>query len=205
MKIAELEEKWKNHTPGTIGDPTRFAVLIPLVEKNGEAHILFEVRSGNVDQPGEICFPGGHMEPGETAEECALRETEEELGIPRSAVRPIARLDKMTGGRGILYPLLAQVDADAVANLKADPLEVADTFLVPVDFFIQQAPDVYRFPMRTALGEQEREFNTKIGFPDGYPWKNGTDVEPIWAYEGHVIWGLTGKILLWNFRREDWK
>ena len=205
MKISELEQQFENRIPGTMGAPTRFAVLVPLVEKDGEAHLLFEVRSQHVAQPGEICFPGGHMEGSESAEECALRETEEELGIPRSAIHPIARLDKMSGSRGVIYPLLARVDSEAVAAMKADPWEVADTFLVPVDFFIEQKPRLYRFPFRPEMGEHKQEFNELIGHPDGYPWKMGKDVQPLWIYENHVIWGLTAKILLWNFRNNDWK
>ena len=205
MNITQLEKRFQNTTPGTIGAPPRFAVLVPLVEKDGEAHILFEVRSQHVDQPGEICFPGGHMEPGETAEECALRETEEELGISRRAIRPIARLDKLMGGKGVIYPLLAEVDFAAVEAQRPSPEEVRDTFLVPVDFFTRQPPKLYHFRAVPDLGEDERSFNEAIGFPEGYPWKNKMDVEPVWTYGGHTIWGLTGKILLWNFRREDWK
>ena len=137
--------------------------------------------------------------------ECALRETEEELGIPRTAIHPIARLDKMSGSRGVIYPLLARVDREAVAAMKADPWEVADTFLVPVDFFIEREPRLYRFPIAPDLGEYKKDFNELIGHPGGYPWKTGKDVQPIWIYENHLIWGLTAKILLWNFRNSDWK
>lgn len=205
MKIAELEKKFEKPGSGVVGDPARFAVLVPLVEKDGEAHVLLEVRSEYVDQPGEICFPGGHMEGGETPEECALRETEEELGIPRSAIRPITRLDDFIGGRWMVHALLAQIDAEAVENLRADPQEVKETFLVPVEFFTKQAPDLYRFSMGINFEGKEQEFHNKVGFPDGYPWRVGKDVQPIWNYENRIIWGLTGKILLWNFRRDDWK
>lgn len=205
MKISELEQRFEHAQPGTMGALPRFAVLVPLVEKDGEAHILFEVRSQYVDQPGEVCFPGGHMEPGETPDECALRETVEELGIPISAIRPIARLDKLAGGKGVVYPLLAQISAAAVKAQRPAPGEVRDTFLVPADFFVQTPPKLYRFPLIPDLGEEEKAFHALIGHPEGYPWRKRTQLEPVWVYEGHTIWGLTGRILLWNFRRDDWK
>ena len=55
------------------------AVLIPLVEKEGQLHVLFELRSANVAQGGEVSFPGGHLEPGEDAAQAVVREACEEL------------------------------------------------------------------------------------------------------------------------------
>ena len=204
MKLSELEEKWKDTVPGIVGAPARFAVLVPLVEQEGRTHVLFEVRSRNVTQPGEVCFPGGHMEPGEDAETCALRETEEELGIPRSAIRPIAALDTLVTGRGVISPLLAEVEAWAAEAMEYSPEEVAETFLVPVEFFLEEAPKVFRFPMNDQMEGREAEFYRAIGFPEGYPIRRGLDVQPVWIYENHIIWGLTAKILFWTFRREEW-
>ena len=46
-------------TPGIQGTRGRFAVLVPIVETDGEAELLFELRSSHIDrQPGEVCFPG---------------------------------------------------------------------------------------------------------------------------------------------------
>lgn len=59
---------------------TGYSVLMPFVTtENGDA-LLLEIRSDNVKQPGEICFPGGRIESGETPAETAVRETCEELG-----------------------------------------------------------------------------------------------------------------------------
>ncbi len=206
MKIADIEREWTDRKPGIVGDPRRFAVLVPLVEIEGKAHLLFEVRSdGLKHQPGEVCFPGGRMESGEDPLTCALRETTEELGIPAHAVRPIAELDTVWGPRGIIYPVLAQVDTAAAEHLTANPAEVKETFLVPVDFFLENEPRVYVVPIEVQLGDQEAEFNEFVGFPDGYPWRLRRETVPAWHYEGRVIWGLTGRILLWTFRKNDWK
>ena len=76
------------------------AVLIPLVETGGELGILFEVRQSGIRQGGEICFPGGRIEENETAEEAAVRETSEELLIPRDKIEVIAPMHAMTGPGG---------------------------------------------------------------------------------------------------------
>ena len=63
----------------------QYSVLVPLVEREGGLSLLYEVRAGSLRrQPGEVCFPGGRLEGAESPEECALRETWEELGIPRA-------------------------------------------------------------------------------------------------------------------------
>lgn len=200
MTIADIEDRFLNHIPGLMGVGRRYAVLVPLVEREGELYVLFEVRAESLDrQPGEVCFPGGRMEPGEGPTACAFRETWEELGIPASAIRPIARLDAMYLPQGdLMYPVLAQVDDGAAARLEVNPAEVKETFLVPVDFFRTQEPVVYTYPLEPKVGA-DFPYGL-IGFPEGYRWRGGRQDVPIWSYGGHAIWGLTARILLWNFR-----
>lgn len=57
-------------------------MLIPMIEISGTKYLLFEKRSNKLRrQPGEICFPGGKLESGESLQECAVRETVEELQV----------------------------------------------------------------------------------------------------------------------------
>ena len=202
MTISELEQKFMDRTPGLTGVRNHYAVLVPLVEWNSQTHVLFEVRADTLRrQPGEVCFPGGRMEPGEGPTECAFRETWEELGIPASAIRPIARLDGVfLPSDGLMHPVLAQVDAGAVVHMIASAAEVKETFLVPAGFFAQHPPLLYRFPLEPKVDE-DFPYDL-IGFPKGYPWRTGIHQVPIWTYKGHVIWGLTARILLWNLGRQ---
>lgn len=195
MTIQELEQRFIDHTPGLTGVQSHYAVLVPLVEWQGRTHVLFEVRADTLRrQPGEVCFPGGRMEPGESPTECAFRETWEELGIPASAIRPIARLDGVfLPSDGIMHPVLAQVDAGAVVHMSASHAEVKETFLAPVRFFRENPPQVYHYPLRAEVGE-DFPYHL-IGFDRGYRWRAGGMEVPIWSYRGHAVWGLTARII----------
>ena len=63
--VSHMKCLWADRRPGILDRKPGmdFAVLVPLIEKDGEFHILFEVRSPKLkSQPGEVCFPGGAVE-----------------------------------------------------------------------------------------------------------------------------------------------
>lgn len=73
MTLEQLEEKLKGREPGLMDASGQYAVLVPLVEREGKLHILYEVRSQDMRrQPGEVCFPGGRIEGDETPEACDI-------------------------------------------------------------------------------------------------------------------------------------
>ena len=75
--------KQRKHTVLTDIDVITAAVAVPLLEVDGENHVVFTVRSNKLRrQPGEISFPGGHCEPNDkSGAHAAMRECSEELGI----------------------------------------------------------------------------------------------------------------------------
>ena len=185
-----LEERM----PGLMDATGRYAVLVPLVEREDGWYLLYEVRARSMRrQPGEVCFPGGRMEGAESPEACALRETEEELSIPPSAVRILGRLDFIAHRANfIMYPILALVDAQAVEHMTLNPGEVDETFLVPVRHLLETEPLEYSYQL---IPQPAEGFPYElIGIPRDYRWQPGSENVPVYPWEGHAIWGLTGRI-----------
>ncbi|MBQ1630012.1 MAG: NUDIX domain-containing protein, partial [Firmicutes bacterium] len=79
--MDDIALKLQGRPSGVVGKRREYAVLMPLVKVNGEICFLFEVRSQDVAQPGDVCFPGGRIEEGETVVEAAVREAREEIGL----------------------------------------------------------------------------------------------------------------------------
>ena len=158
------------------------AVLIPLIKKNDGYHILFEVRSNKLSQqPGEICFPGGRRERDETSMEASIRETCEELLISESNIKLYGPLDYFLSPAG-------QYSND----------EVSEIFTVPLAFFQNTPPKCY-YNKVTMYPTDNFPFDKVPGGRE-YPWARGEYEVLFYEYDGHIIWGLTAKILYYNLK-----
>ena len=188
-----LSRLLEGRTPGLMDATGRYAVLVPLVEREDGWYLLYEVRARSMRrQPGEVCFPGGRIEE-ESPEACALRETEEELSIPSSAVRILGRLDFIAHRANfIMYPILALVDARAVEHMTLNPGEVDETFQVPVRHLLETEPLEYSYQLIPQPAEGVPY--ELIGIPRDYRWQPGGENVPVYPWEGRAIWGLTGRI-----------
>ena len=141
-----------------------------------------------------MCFPGGRMEPGETPEECALRETEEELAIPADEVELFGPTDFICNQRGfLLRPVVGLVSAAGMERLRPSPAEVAEAFTVPLAFFRESAPVAARYELVPQVPEDFPY--AAAGIAQDYPWSRGMVEVLSWQYEGHVIWGMTARIV----------
>lgn len=189
-----LSEKAPAHTPGLLDGKRSYAVLVPLVEREDGLHVLYEVRAMTLRrQPGEVCFPGGRMEGRETPEQCAMRETTEELGIPEKDVRILGRLDFVAHRSNfIMYPILAVISGEAVDSMTVNPAEVGETFEVPLAHLLAHEPLEYDYELIPAPA---RNFPYELlNIPRDYQWQSGSENVPVYPWKGHAIWGLTGRI-----------
>ena len=181
------------HEPVTwwLERPRRVAVLLPLVWQDGGWQVLFEVRAARIAQPGEVCFPGGHLEPGETPAEAALREACEELCLEAGQLRLLGEGDRVLTPAGVeVYPFVAVLSGYAGTFAEA---EVAGTFTVPLDWLKANPPLQAEVRTQTVPGE-DFPYHLIPGGRD-YPWGRAKYGVLFWQYGGQVIWGLTAKVL----------
>ena len=151
------------------------AVLVPLIDHPGGTAVLLTQRTAHLSaHAGQISFPGGRIEADDSDPiAAALRETEEEVGLPRDRVSVIGRLDTYVTGTGFeITPIVGIVEPPVV--LAIDPFEVAEAFEVPLAFILDRRNHQR---IERAVGAQSRCFF-------------------VLPYEGRNIWGATAGILV---------
>lgn len=192
-ELETLRRRFDGHTPSLLGERHSYAVLCPLVEREDGLHLLYEVRARALSQPGEVCFPGGRMEPGESPEACALRETEEELAIPPSEITLLGTPDFICNQAGfLLRPVLGVVSPAGFAALHPSPAEVAQVFTAPLSFFRTTPPEPWYYDLLPRVPE---DFPYEaVGIPRDYPWARGRVEVPVWYWQGHAVWGMTARL-----------
>lgn len=116
------------------------AVLVAIVTREHPTVLLTQRTDHLSTHSGQIAFPGGKMDAGDTAiEDTALREAEEEIGLARERVEVLGRLPVyVTGTAFIVTPVIALVAPEHL-SLRPNPHEVADIFEVPLSFLMNPA------------------------------------------------------------------
>lgn len=122
------------------GSLTPAAVLFPIILRESEPTVLLTQRAAHLrDHPGQISFPGGRAEPEDASPaHTALRETEEEVGLPRERVEIAGYLPEYRTGTGFrVTPVVGFVQPPF--DLSPDVFEVAEVFEVPLGFLLDPA------------------------------------------------------------------
>lgn len=192
--LDALRRRYDGREPGLVGARREYAVLCPVMDLPDGPHLLFEVRAAHLRQGGEVCFPGGKKEAGESFIDCALRETEEELSIPRYEIQLLGTPDFLCNSGGfLLRPVLGLVSKAGLAAISPSASEVSEVFTVPLSFFQTTAPEVYAYDLLPRV--QEDFPYARVGISQDYPWSRGRVEVPVWYWQGHVIWGMTARII----------
>jgi len=160
--------------PVVLDAPKPAAVLVALVERKAGLSVLLTRRSDSLRRhTGQVAFPGGRMDPGESVQQTALREAEEEIGLGRHHVALAGLSTPYRTGTGYLVtPVVGFVPPDL--PLTPNPDEVAEVFETPFGFLMDPA------------NYERRHFDT----PDG---QRRHFYAMTW--ENQLIWGATAGML----------
>ena len=156
------------------GPLVRAAVLVPLVERGGP-HLVFAKRTDRVGtHRGQISFPGGTVDPADPSPlDAALRESEEEVGLPRGAVEPLGALDdtETVATQFVITPWVGVIREPVV--WRPDGEEIEKVIEVPLGALLEPA-------------------NVRVEH-----WTRDGVVRPVYFYDygGEVIWGATARIV----------
>jgi 8-oxo-dGTP pyrophosphatase MutT (NUDIX family) len=171
---ARLAAELPPDAPGALPAGARpAAVLAAVVARPDGLTVLLTVRAAHLrDHSGQIAFPGGVIDPGETPGQTALREAEEEIGLAASFIEPLGWLDPFLTGTGYrVAPLVALIDPGFTLALSAE--EVAEAFETPFAFLMDAAN--HRLEERVLRGKMRKFY----AMPHGE----------------RYIWGVTAGIL----------
>ncbi|WP_020591086.1 CoA pyrophosphatase [Kiloniella laminariae] len=151
------------------------AVIVPLVERPDGFTLLLTRRTDHLhDHAGQVSFPGGRIDPGDLdQEDAALREFEEEVGVPRSHVSLIGRLDTYITRTGFeITPVVGLIKPPFPVD--PDSFEVAEVFEVPLSFFLKPG----------SRQRHNREFEGRKRYYYAFP------------YQEYFIWGATAGMIV---------
>ena len=172
-------------------EPIAASVLVPLVQRDDGLHVLLTRRTDHLtDHAGQVSFPGGRAEPDDIdVVETALRETQEEVGLPRDRVQVLGPLNTYsTVSSYVVTPIVALVQPPF--DLALDAFEVAEAFEVPLPYLMTPA---HHHRHEAEFGGVRRQFLSM-------PWQ-GIDAQG--QPREYFIWGATAAMLrnLYSFLR----
>ena len=191
--LMKIKAKLQKKSPLPVDVKNRFSVMIPLIKRKGEIHLLFEKRALTLrNQPGEISFPGGRIEKNENPWDAAIRETCEELLIEEKDLEIYSEGDFLVNPyAAIIYSFIGEIKKDFF-EITPSKAEVESIFTVPLSFFMETEPKSYSINLKVNRSD---DFPYHL-IPNGrdYKFKRGREEVLFYEYKGEIIWGFTAKM-----------
>ncbi len=167
------------YPPGFLqGEPRPAAVLVPFFRQDGAWQLLFTRRTETLpEHSGQVAFPGGSVDPGDpSAEAAALREAEEEIGLPPANVRILGKLSQLnTVTNYLITPVIGVIQPLASYRIAVE--EVGRVFSIPLPWLAN--------PQNHDIRERQ--------LPPPFP---PVPVIYFQVYDGELLWGVTARIML---------
>ncbi len=175
QQAAQVLQPWDTGYQPTGGDDVPAAVLVPLFFKHGIPHLLLTKRASHLRRHrGEVAFPGGRRDPQDTSPVMtALREAQEEIGLPAEQVLVLGLLETFATHTGFrITPVVGVIPYPM--EFRLDDRETEALIEVPLPVIARtEAREVRQFIVNHRL--------RKVYF------FHHADRDPIWGASGYIV------------------
>lgn len=186
--LEKIKRRIEKHQAQPIGEQRTFAVFLPLVKVDEEWHVLYEVRSNHISQPGETSFPGGAVEEGESFEEAAVRETMEELNVSKDAIEVYGEIDFIFNQSHHIRCFVGELKHINPDQLQPNE-EVASVFTIPLRYLKENEPEYHTVTLKT---EYNHDFPFElISNSKKYKFCKRKHKVPFYRLPNQFLWGFT--------------
>ncbi|MGX7091374.1 NUDIX hydrolase [Hutsoniella sourekii] len=190
--LRKIQELISQRPAEILGQQKHFAILLPLIDHEGQLQVLYEVRAPGISQAGETSFPGGAIEAGESPRQAAVRETCEELLIDPKQIQVFGEIDTLVSEWAIIHCFVAYLPDLDWQTMDYNREEVARLFAVPLSYFVNHEPEDHLIQFSQEAGD---DFPYEL-IPGGdqYNFRQKKHLVKFYQWQDEVIWGFTANL-----------
>lgn len=186
----DFASRLAQYEPKPMDQKRVYAVCLPLIQVGNDWHVLYELRSQAISQPGEVSFPGGAVEEDESLREAAIRETVEELQILTDEIEILGEIDYIVHPGRTVHCFVGQLHVADWTRIVPNE-EVERLFTVPLAHLLESEPKYYC--LETVI-EKDSDFPfDRIQNGVDYKFSHYQRQIPFYECLPENIWGMTAQ------------